>query len=102
MYGENGELTDRCLGFIGDSESANKKAMSQLETEYTYLVNIVCQAHGLSSLLKVTFQAQIFSSAMPSSNLTHCRFSSDPSVPVQGHQLHCAELRIILYHVFSL
>lgn len=54
MYGEgNGELSDRLLGFVGDGESANQKALTSLESQYPFLVNIWCQAHCLSLLLKV-------------------------------------------------
>jgi hypothetical protein len=51
---EDGELSDRLLGFIGDGESANKKAFSDLEGQYYFLVNLWCQAHCISLLLKVT------------------------------------------------
>jgi hypothetical protein len=37
---EDGELSDRLLGFIGDGESANKKAFSDLEGQYHFLVNL--------------------------------------------------------------
>lgn len=53
IYNENGDLSRGCLGFIGDSESANEKALADLEEDYPFLNNILCQAHGLSNLVKV-------------------------------------------------
>ncbi len=52
---ENGGLSERCLGFIGDSESANLCALRVLEAEYPFLCNFPCQAHLLSNLAKVRF-----------------------------------------------
>ena len=54
VYGdEAGELSERLLGFVGDGESANKAALANLEQQYPFLVNVWCQAHCLSLLLKV-------------------------------------------------
>ena len=59
VYGdEAGELSDRLLGFVGDGESANKAALANLEQQYPFLVNVWCQAHCLSLLLKVRPLAQ--------------------------------------------
>ena len=54
LYSEQRELTPNCLGFIRDSESANKKALAELEVEHPFLINLTCQAHGLSNLVKVS------------------------------------------------
>ena len=51
---EDGELSDRLLGFIGDGESANRKALRDLEGQYYFLVNLWCQAHCISLFLKVS------------------------------------------------
>jgi hypothetical protein len=53
LYGEGDGLSRNCLGFIGDSESANKRALKDLEEQFPFLVNLVCQAHGLNNLIKV-------------------------------------------------
>ncbi len=72
VYGdENGELSERLLGFVGDGESANKAALAALESEYPFLVNIWCQAHCLSLLLKVRPLPKC-SSICPS--FGHCRY----------------------------
>ena len=58
LYPEGQELSSRssnCLGFIGDSEAANKKALADLEEEYPFLINVLCQAHGLNNLVKVSY-----------------------------------------------
>ncbi len=51
---EDGELSDRLLGFIGDGESANRRALRDLEGQYYFLVNLWCQAHCISLFLKVS------------------------------------------------
>ena len=54
LYPEGQELSSNCLGSIGDSEAANKKALADLEEEYPFLINVLCQAHGLDNLIKVS------------------------------------------------
>ena len=39
---ENGEPSDRLLGYFTDGESANLKALRMLEERYHFLVNIWC------------------------------------------------------------
>ena len=64
VYGdESGELSDSLLGFVGDGESADKAAMADLEGEYPFLVNIWCQAHCMSLLLKVRPVSTLYSSS---------------------------------------
>jgi hypothetical protein len=42
----------RLLGFVMDNTRANRAAMVLLRNEFKHLINIGCQAHGLSLLIK--------------------------------------------------
>ena len=42
----------RLLGFLMDNTKANRAAMRRLEAMYPHLLNVGCQAHGMSLLVK--------------------------------------------------
>jgi hypothetical protein len=42
----------RLLGFVMDNTKANRAAMVLLSNEFKHLINIGCQAHGLSLMIK--------------------------------------------------
>ena len=53
---EFGNISLDCFGYIGDAESANLLAMKTVEERNPHLINIVCQTHAFSLLVKVRMQ----------------------------------------------
>lgn len=48
----SGGVPSRCRGLHMDGTAANRKAMAELELEFSHMVNLTCQGHCLNLAIK--------------------------------------------------